>query len=216
MKISLAGPIDRRLWLRYLQAGAEADDQLEAQLVRAEKLLLDTAQPRAVYRVTDLAALPVEGASVRRHLAGCVRAAVMAVTIGSGIDELIKRTQITSMPDAVILDTGASVLAEQAADEAERILKEELAEKLPDMYATSRFSPGYGDYPVACQREVLNLADAPRRIGLTVTASDMMVPHKSVTAVIGLADHPVTGRFAPCSECLLYEKCDLRTKGKHC
>ena len=95
-------------------------------------------------------------------------------------------------------------------------MKSELAEKLPGMFATSRFSPGYGDYPLRCQREILQYADAPRKIGVTLTAGDMMVPHKSVTALVGLADHPVTGRLAPCSECVLRGECTFLKEGRHC
>ena len=44
----------------------------------------------------------------------------------------------------------------------------------------------------------------------------MGVPRKSVTALIGISDHPVTGRLATCGECVLREKCTLRKEGKFC
>ena len=179
-------------------------------------MLLQAASPRAIYRVMDRAVIVTEGFSIQKHLEGCSRAAVLAVTIGAGIDQLITRTQLTSMALAVVLDAGASVLVEQAADAAEQIMKSELAEKLPGMFVTTRFSPGYGDYPLRCQREILQYADAPRKIGVTLTAGDMMVPHKSVTALVGLADHPVTGRLAPCSECVLRGECTFLKEGRHC
>ena len=135
---------------------------------------------------------------------------MMAATLGTEIDQMISRMQITNMAQAVVLDTGASVLAEQAADSAEEILRTELAAKLQGRFFTARFSPGYGDYPVHCQREILACVDAHRKIGITLTSGNMMVPHKSVTALIGMADHPVTGRLATCAECVLREKCDAQ------
>ena len=48
-----------------------------------------------------------------------------------------------------------------------------------------RFSPGYGDLPLALQREVFAALDCPRRIGLTLSDSLLMSPTKSVTALIG-------------------------------
>ena len=81
---------------------------------------------------------------------------------------------------------------------------------------TSRFSPGYGDYPLEYQQNVIQYVDGPRKIGLNVTENHLMIPRKSVTALMGIADHPVTGRLATCGECILREKCTLRSEGKHC
>ncbi|MBQ9060734.1 MAG: methionine synthase [Firmicutes bacterium] len=216
MVITLPNTIDREEWLKFLHVKGEPEEELKRRLDQAEKQLLQAADPRAIYRVMDRAAVATEGFSIQKHLEGCSRVAVLAVTIGVGIDQLIVRTQLTSMALAVVLDAGASVLAEQAADAAESLMKSELADRFPGMFTTSRFSPGYGDFPIRRQREILQYADAPRKIGVTLTAGDMMVPHKSVTALIGLADHPVTGRLAPCSECVLRGKCTFLKEGRHC
>lgn len=48
-----------------------------------------------------------------------------------------------------------------------------------------RFSPGYGDWPLDSQAEMLRLATASQ-IGLNLTSSLMLTPRKSVTAIIGL------------------------------
>ena len=51
-----------------------------------------------------------------------------------------------------------------------------------------RFSPGYGDFSIAHQRDITRELDTARRLGLTVTESLMLAPMKSVTAVIGLSE----------------------------
>lgn len=208
MNIGLPTQIDRKQWLGFLRVKGEPAQRLATQMEEAERQLLAAAQPRGIYRVLPREEAAVEGASIRRHLEGCDQVAVMAVTLGSQIDQLIARTQVTNMAMAVVLDAGASVLAEQTADRAEQIIRAELTEKLQGRFFTARFSPGYGDYPVRYQREILACVDAHRKIGITLTGGDMMVPHKSVTALIGLADHPVTGRLATCAECVLRDKCD--------
>ncbi len=220
--------IDRAQWLRLLQVSddsapmqtlASQMQPLAAQMETAQARLLAAARPRGVYRVLpfeELEYTALDGFSIRKHLEGCDQVAVLAVTTGAGIDQLLTRTQVTDISLAVVMDAGASVLTEQVTDSAEKSMKEELARKLPEIFTTSRFSPGYGDYPIQFQREILRLADAGRRIGLTVTAGDMMVPHKSITALVGLADHPVSGRLASCGECVLREKCTLRRAGQHC
>ena len=51
----------------------------------------------------------------------------------------------------------------------------------------TRDSPGYGDFPLEAQREILVILDTPRKIGVSLTDSLLMVPSKSVSAVIGVA-----------------------------
>lgn len=64
-----------------------------------------------------------------------------------------------------------------------------------------RFSPGYGDFPIAHQRDFSRLLDTPRKIGLTVTESCLLAPIKSVTAVIGLSETPQPCHRKGCEEC---------------
>ena len=51
---------------------------------------------------------------------------------------------------------------------------------------TRRYSPGYGDLPLSVQPALLDALDAGRRLGVTLTESLLMVPMKSVTAVVGI------------------------------
>ena len=49
-----------------------------------------------------------------------------------------------------------------------------------------RYSPGYGDWPLEVQRRLFELLDAPRKVGVSLTDSLLMVPSKSVSAIIGV------------------------------
>ena len=53
-------------------------------------------------------------------------------------------------------------------------------------YVRPRFSPGYGDFSLEVQSAFLEMTDATKLIGITLTDGGIMVPEKSVTAVIGL------------------------------
>ena len=53
------------------------------------------------------------------------------------------------------------------------------------LHPTTRFSPGFGDFDIVHQRDILALLDCQKRIGLTLTDSNMLCPTKSVTAVVG-------------------------------
>ena len=59
-----------------------------------------------------------------------------------------------------------------------------------DRFLTDRFSPGYGDFPMESSKDLVGLLDAGRRIGLTVSQSGILIPRKSVTAVLGVSDRP--------------------------
>ena len=48
-----------------------------------------------------------------------------------------------------------------------------------------RFSPGYGDLSIECQKEIFDILGYQKKIGLTLTDSFMMSPTKSVTALFG-------------------------------
>lgn len=211
MNIAVTAPLDRKRWLAALQSGEETLEMLQAQMDFAEQQLLEAAVPKAVYRIMKKTEIKREGLSIEKHLEGCDQVAVMGATLGMGVDDLIRRTQVRDMAMAVILDCGASLLIEEVCDIFQRQIDAET-----DGYLTSRFSPGYGDYPLEYQQLIVRYIDGQRKIGLNVTSNSLMVPRKSVTALLGISDHPVTGRPATCSECVLREKCTLRKEGRFC
>ena len=52
--------------------------------------------------------------------------------------------------------------------------------------SVSRFSAGYGDFPLECQRGLLEMLRADKILGISLNDSLLMTPAKSVTAVVGL------------------------------
>ncbi|MCQ4638138.1 methionine synthase [Anaerovorax odorimutans] len=211
MKLERPNKIDRGQWLVRLGVAGEADAALEQSLLSAEEKLLKCAAPQGIYRVLGLDEMELSGKAIKKHLAGCGEMAVMGATLGTAIDNLIRQSQIRDMAAAVILDCGASVLIEQVCDAFETQIREETSG-----YLTGRYSPGYGDLPIETQDQLIRIIDGPRKIGLTVNQSHIMIPRKSVTAVLGISDQPVAGYLATCEECTLRDKCVLRKEGKNC
>ena len=205
--------VNREEALRYLGGAGVPDERMLALLDEAESQLLRAAKPKYLFRVV---ALPcgrlVSGNDIAKHLDGCDRAAVLCATLGAEVDRLIRVSQISDMPRAVVLDAMASAMIEQVCCAVDGIL----AEQMPDCYFTYRFSPGYGDYPIELQREFLRFLDAPRKIGLTVTESFLLTPAKSVTAVAGISGEPVPRGRRGCAVCSLRDTCAYRRKGSHC
>ena len=103
-----------------------------------KKNLISVVLPKAIYRVIEIDDINLKGKSIEKHLNNCHSIILMAVTLGAGVDMLLRRIQVTDMAMAVILDTGASTLVEQYCDAFEKIIEAEIKG-----YTTSRFSPGY-------------------------------------------------------------------------
>lgn len=55
------------------------------------------------------------------------------------------------------------------------------------MYVRPRFSPGYGDFALSHQEKFLNAINATKLIGITLSEGGIMIPEKSVSAIMGLS-----------------------------
>ena len=213
--------IDQQEILRYLGYGGHAvPADAEADIARCAETVRRTARPRAVWRRFDL--LPdgtlagtgfrPAGEDVRAHLSGCEAAVLMAATLGGEIDALLRRAQVLNMADAILLDACASAATENVCDN----LCADMAKELAPLHLTARFSPGYGDLPLSQQAELFRVLDVTRRIGVTLTDSGLMLPQKTVTAILGLSSAPAKQRTRSCETCTLSEVCNYRKDGKTC
>jgi cobalamin-dependent methionine synthase I len=52
-----------------------------------------------------------------------------------------------------------------------------------------RFSPGYGDLPLNVQAKFLEIMQASKKLGIYLNESDLMIPRKSVTAILGVFEN---------------------------
>ena len=64
--------------------------------------------------------------------------------------------------------------------------------------------------------QMLQLLDAQKHLGLTVTPEHILIPRKSVTALIGLSAHPLKKGARGCATCRMRETCAFRKGGAHC
>ena len=206
------------LYLGY--KGGEIEPELLENIRRCETLLMDTARPRMTYRIFDL--LPdgrlsgtdfrPEGEDVKKLLKDCRRVILMGATLGTEVEALLLRQQVKNMTDAVILDCCGSSAIENVCDN----LCADLGKALSPMYLTDRFSPGYGDLPFSQQADFCRILDLTRRIGVSLSPGGLMIPQKSVTALVGIADRPQTARFRGCAYCGNFKNCTFRKENRTC
>lgn len=216
-RLDFINPNEVLLYLGY--QGGEVPEEVADSISECSSLLLRTARPYLTYRVFPLAPetpLPIqlEGEDIRRHLTDCTRAVFLAATLGPEVETLLMRTQVMDMARALILDSCASTAIENVCDNFESDLRRQVEEE--GQFLTDRFSPGYGDLPISTQSAFCELLDTRRRIGLTVSQSGIMIPRKSVTAVLGTADTPRTRRSSGCANCSMFRTCTIRRDGRTC
>lgn len=199
---------EARRYLGLHKPGGTVDEGTEAALEASGALLMDAARPMAVWRRYPLAwgegsvafaGIATGSGHLRRHLAGCREAWLFAATLGAETDRLLRRWAVQDVSRAVMVQACAAALLETYCDECCAKLAGEAAGE--GLFLLSRFSPGYGDFDISCQRALLEAVEAPKRIGLTATGSMMLSPTKSVTAVIGLTGDGSRCGVRGCGSC---------------
>ena len=114
-------------------------------------------------------------------------------TIGAEFDAWQRRLSVLSAADALLSQQIGLAAVEKVMDELEERAREEVEgnreegtgnrEQGTGNRLKPRRSPGYGDLPLALSRTILAELDAPRKIGVSITDSNLLVPSKSVTAI---------------------------------
>lgn len=183
--------------LRYLgYRGQELTPEVEERIDEGIAHMLEIAKPKAAWGIFSFAqpddsgairllgsSLELPGSSIVRHLDGAVSCYVLAVTVGMDVDRELKRLSATDPVAEVILDACGTVAVEQAAALCQKSIAKNAA--LGGFYANARFSPGYGDLPLSVQPALLATLNAQRYLGITLTKSLLMIPTKSITAIMG-------------------------------
>lgn len=133
--------------------------------------------------------LQIESKSLYKTIRDCENVIIMSITLGPDVDRIIKKYAIIDMPRAVVLQSCAAALLEEYCNLFEEVLNQQLEQELQKkVYFRPRFSPGYGDFSILHQKELLEMVDANKRIGLSMTEGYMLTPTKSVTALIGMSN----------------------------
>jgi len=156
----------------------------------------------------DAENLNLQGESIRSHLSKSRLCVIMAATLGPEIDKAIRYISRTNLSEAIIMDAVATTAIEAFCDEIESSISAQA--KKDGLFATHRFSPGYGDLPLSVQPHILRALDAPRKIGLTTTEKLVMIPRKSVTAIMGLQENPEDSTKPHCKTCMTGLSCPYR------
>lgn len=155
----------------------------------------------------DLGFLSLHSKNLQQNLKDCTEIYLFAATIGVFPDRLIQKYTHTSPSKAVISQAVGAAAIEAWCDFVYNKLKSE--ESLSEKYLRPRFSPGYGDFPLEAQKDIFSALDVQRKIGITLTDGYLMMPSKSVTAIVGVSN--INTKCIPdgCEACN-NQKCEYR------
>ncbi|MCR5595727.1 MAG: Vitamin B12 dependent methionine synthase activation subunit [Lachnospiraceae bacterium] len=175
----------------------DESDEAKAEVIKLIDECMAEAMPVLTYKVCyrrvrvdwedNVPVLPFDhfgSLNLANNLKGCNEAVMFGATIGVGIDRLITKYNHLSPSKALIMQALGAERVEALCDLFNDEIKEEAAGS--GLSCKPRFSPGYGDLPLAVQKEFVAILDCAHLIGINLNESMLMSPSKSVTAIIGL------------------------------
>ncbi|UCB42125.1 MAG: hypothetical protein JSV77_06550 [Dehalococcoidales bacterium] len=190
-----------------------------------EKLLsemfeLCLLEPVAAYNIYSIATLgddrvsldngmEIRSISLPSLLSESRELAVVVCTIGHRLEKQVTDYLKGNEPlRGLLLDGIGSAAVDSLSQEACKLIQNEAS--LRGYQASSRFSPGTSGFPITEQWQLFELVPADE-IGVSLAASGLMVPRKSVSMVIGLGQQvTVQKRGEACARCNLSKTCLYR------
>ena len=191
--------LDPREIARYLGIRGKAlDPQGTAWADQCQRELAQAVTPRHLGRRLPLTLFQGQSRDLDHHLRHCREGILYAVTLGPEADRLLRRWSAQSMAKAAVGQAVCAAWLDELCAAYCESLQQGLAQ---GEYLTPPFSPGYGDWDLAAQQTVLDRLQAPKRLGLSLTGGGMLVPEKSVTALVGISDRPEEACGQKCLRC---------------
>ncbi|MCH5207391.1 MAG: hypothetical protein J1F04_00795 [Oscillospiraceae bacterium] len=195
---------------------AETADKCEAEL-------LSVIKPRFTWRVFNIIRnkdgifpegcdFALEGKSIEKHLDGCEKLAIVCSTLSADCDKFISKMSVCGALEMLVSDALASAYIEQISEDA----LSDLLEKNAGYSSTWIFGAGYGDFPLEVLPKLISAADAARKVGISTTASNTLIPSKSIVGIAGLSKKPFVAHEKSCESCNLRETCEFRRRGDIC
>ena len=182
-------PIDKKEVMRYLKMFS-LDKEASSLIDESIESVYKFSNPRATYIRTDIKILDdivdfgfdkVKSVKLAKNLCSCNEAYVVGATLGLDLERMLERLSKTDTARCVVCSAVGSALIESFCDYVNNLLAKE-------NNLCPRFSPGYGDFLIAHQPRILEAIDASKKIGVSLTDNFMMIPTKSVTAIIGIKE----------------------------
>ncbi|MBU3181213.1 vitamin B12 dependent-methionine synthase activation domain-containing protein [Clostridium psychrophilum] len=217
--------IDKKEVLRYLGYKHQKINKNMTLLINdCAREIIDISKSSSTYEIFDIerkddqlflvgSTLVLKDKDIKSLLINSEKCVVMAATLGTKVDSTLAYYSRFDITKGVIMDACASTAIEYVCDQLQdEIMKNALKD---DLHITTRYSPGYGDFAIQNGAKILNVLDAYKKIGLSITENSIMLPRKSVTAIIGLSKVASLNKHTGCAFCKNIG-CEFRKDGGCC
>ena len=184
----------RREIYRYLRLEGHAPDEaISADVERNLKRLHDIVDVRCVASLRPVTKtgdaivfgdFSTESVMLQKNMKTSEYAVIFAMTLGAAVDRLISRLLVTSKADAFITDACCTEYLESYANHYCAQVRDEVAEY--GFIAHPRFSPGFADFGLEFQWPLIRSLHADKKMHIALTEGNMLVPTKTITALMGL------------------------------
>ena len=179
-------PINEKEVRLYARAPEGADDILHECIQEMKELSYRVCYAEFEIKflddALDLGFAVTRSKDLRKALDKCEKIILFASTVGNLPDRLTARYTRIAPSKALFIQAIGAERVEALCDAFCKEIKKQYA----DFVTVPRFSPGYGDLPLFMQKDIFATLDCPKNIGVTLNDSLLMLPTKSVTAIIGL------------------------------
>ncbi len=203
---ALDAKIDINEVYRYMgckDATKEVADLVQRCLLEAENIITyKCCYERFAINIEDeidLGFAKTTSKSLKKNLQGCSEIVLFTATIGIEIDRLIQKYSKVSSSSALTFQAIGGALIEQWCNELCKRFADHL--KKEGKFLRPRFSPGYGDLPLDLQKDIFRVLDCSRRIGVSLTDGMLMIPTKSVSAIVGISNIDQRCNLKGCEAC---------------
>ena len=133
--------------------------------------------------ITDYNTLHFKTKYLAKHIRGCSKASLFVCSLGPKLEERVKGYFTEGeQTRAYIMNGIGSAAVEEVANYVNQLIIKE-AEK-EGFETVKRFSPGYGDWNLSDQKAIFDVLK-PSAIGVALSERCIMMPEKSITAIVG-------------------------------
>lgn len=202
--------INKNEIIRYLGYGKNIPDSNVLSLIDiCIKEVEAAAEPKSIHRRFSLtltednhiiaAGLDFFSKNLSRNLKGCDEVIFFAATLGTNVDRLLGKYLKLDMAKAAIVQATAAAYIEDYCNACQREIEKSVAKE--GYFVRPRFSPGYGDLELGIQKDFLATINATKFIGITLSDGGIMIPEKSVSAIMGLSKLMMKCHIDGCEAC---------------
>jgi hypothetical protein len=194
--------------LRYLKADGNQQTLNLISEVRAE--LEPMLRPKKIMAVFNLVEADggiglwgteviLKGNLIKKTFGDCSKVYIAVATLGMAAERQMAKYSSVDMAKAVVADAYLTTYIEAYLDklEAELLIKETKNGNC----LKNRISCGYGDFSILYQRQIIDMLNAEKLLGIKLNDSNMLVPNKTVTALIGVCSVECKNKNKGCDSC---------------